>query len=44
MLSNTSAIKADMGIGEEPYGFAADEYKDYDGDYVKAQRTKWGDK
>jgi len=32
-----------MGIGEEPYGFVANEYKDYDGDYVTVQRNKWGD-
>ena len=38
-----AAIKADMGIGEEPYGFAAKKYKDYDGEYVVAQRNQWGD-
>ena len=38
-----AAIKADLGIGEEQYGIAASQYKEYNGNYVKAQRQKWGD-
>ncbi len=43
-LGYEQAIKADMGIGEEPYGWISELYKGYDGEYVARQRRIFGDK